>query len=138
MVVNIVDVGWATSKSGCLPITGKSLCSIIREIPTPCIQSRRSIDSPQLITRGVNFKSLTSSRFESQNKNKLFKFGARVLLEAEVKNVIKIDKNHPVVIKNYRIDRERLENTVVISWNLRPGEIEDNWIRQMKIFFVKS
>ncbi len=22
MVVNIVDVGWATSKSGCLPITG--------------------------------------------------------------------------------------------------------------------
>jgi hypothetical protein len=24
MVVNIVDVGWATSKSGCLPITGNT------------------------------------------------------------------------------------------------------------------
>jgi hypothetical protein len=25
MVVNIVDVGWATSKSGCLPISGPQL-----------------------------------------------------------------------------------------------------------------
>jgi hypothetical protein len=30
MVVNIVDVGWATSKSGCLPISGSNHSKIAK------------------------------------------------------------------------------------------------------------
>ncbi len=73
MVVNIVDVGWATSKSGCLPITGDSILVValslyyekslffnfkkrryfLQNIFQTCISMRREIilQLPRLIMR---------------------------------------------------------------------------------------